>query len=154
MPDTSIYLWRSRHFIQSFFHHQEIVQLYPILGLSAESCNLCFMLFIWALTPISMASVKIFSRKLWHFDIILNCLCLSSSFMQGKYKVHNLCSERSYNASLFEGRYTSMVHKANFATWIGIVCKPICSVLKRTPRIFDFQLLSALKSRVYFVTGK
>lgn len=34
-------------------------------------------------------------------------LHLTFSYMQDKYKVYNLCSERLYDASLFEGKVTS-----------------------------------------------
>jgi uncharacterized membrane protein YwaF len=39
-------------------------------------------------------------------------------YMQDKYKVYNLCLERLYDASLFEGKVIFYFHKS----WIGKMC--------------------------------
>lgn len=49
-------------------------------------------------------NTKTFGLSACTFYIYLNLVPL---FMQGKYKVYNLCSERLYDASLFEGKVCS-----------------------------------------------
>lgn len=75
------------------------------------------------LSPVSCIFIRILMPSILWCDIIsaglgsIDIICIASFFfsfifhmsetvslVQGKYKVYNLCSERLYDASLFEGK--------------------------------------------------